>query len=384
LSDDQFLAGERDTALDGWRAIAALLIVFCHCGSDLRRPPFVVFGFSGVHLFFVLSGYLISKPYLACLIAGQPLPSWRRYALRRFTRIYPAFIVALAFYTLMRVAAHLHPPSTASLISHALLVFNWGDRADFFSLNAVMWSLAIEVQFYVILPMAAGIAARVASDNGQRAALMIIIGFVLVGLVSRALEYSTSPFGTVRFRLPFSFLDLFAMGILAGYVELTYGTWLRLQLASRWVLGISAGVSVLALNNWALAGGSFDWFTPPSIQHACLYPIGLCAAFALLLLVLRSRTRHHVPALTSRVAIFLGQISYSVYLYHIAVEYTLLAVAPKRISTWLGGHNFIYGLVSLPLVVVVSYIAYRLVEAPAISWGARLSARSQPIPVTRS
>ncbi len=383
LKDDQSLA-ERDEALDGWRGIAALIIVFCHCGSDLRHRPFVVFGFSGVHLFFVLSGYLISKPYLARLLAGQPLPSWRRYALRRITRIYPTFIVALAFYSLMRVAAHLHPPSTGSLISHALLVFNWGDRAQFFSLNAVMWSLAIEAQFYVILPLAAAIARWLARDKGERAVLMILIGLILVGLLSRGLEYSTSPPGTVRFRLPFSFLDLFAMGILVACVELKYGVRLRGQLAMRVALGVFASLSVLALNNWVLASGTFDWFTPPTIQQACLYPIGLCAAFALLLLVLRSRSRYHVPVLTSRGAIFLGEISYSVYLYHIAVEYTLLALAPKRISSWLVGHNFIYGLVALPFIVVVSYVAYRLVEAPAVSWGARWSARSQPVPVTRS
>ena len=374
---------ERDEALDGWRGIAALLIVFCHCGSDLRLPPFVLFGFSGVHLFFVLSGYLISKPYIARLLAGKPLPSWKTYALRRITRIYPAFIVALAFYSVMRFATHLHPPSTGKLISHALLFFNWGDRAEFFSLNAVMWSLAIEAQFYVIWPLAAAIASRVARGNGTRAVLIILIGFAVVGVVSRALEYSTSPLGTnVRFRLPFSFLDLFTTGALVACVELKRGAWLRGQHALRWGLGVFASVSVLALNNWALASGTVDWFTPPTIQRACLYPIGLCVAFALLLLILRSRARYSVPILTSRAAIFLGQISYSVYLYHIAVEYTLLAITPKGISTWLGSHNFIYGLVALPFVVVVSYVAYRLVEAPVVSWGARWSARRQAMAVT--
>src|SRR5882724_10656327 len=154
------LRGDRDEALDGLRAIAALMVVFYHCGVELRLPPFVIPGYSGVHLFFVLSGYLISRPFWARLVSGQPLPSWRKYGARRFVRIYPTYFVALVVFIAMRFAGHLHTPTFADVLLHALLVFNWGDAAQFFVINIAMWTLAIEAQFYVILPIAAGLARK--------------------------------------------------------------------------------------------------------------------------------------------------------------------------------------------------------------------------------
>ncbi len=109
-------SADRDEALDGLRAIAALLVVFYHCGVQLEVPPFVLPGYSGVHLFFVLSGYLISRPFWARLVNGQPLPSWRRYAARRFVRIYPTYFVALFVFVAMRFIGNAHRPTVTDVL----------------------------------------------------------------------------------------------------------------------------------------------------------------------------------------------------------------------------------------------------------------------------
>jgi peptidoglycan/LPS O-acetylase OafA/YrhL len=368
--------GDRDDALDGLRAVAALMVVFYHCGVQLELPPFFIPGFTGVHLFFVLSGYLISRPFLARIVAGQPLPSWRRYAVRRFVRIYPTYFVALIVFIAMRFIGHLHAPTHGDMLRHALLIFNWGKPAEFFTINIVLWTLAIEAQFYVILPIAAALAYGLGARRGRLGALLMVLAFVIIGLVSRGLEYSMTRVGDVRFRLPFSFLDLFAMGILAAYLELTQATFLRQRLVLRATLLLCGLALLFASNYWLVAGGS-DWLTPPTLPLVCLYPIGICAAFALIVLGVRCRARYEVAVLTSSPLTFIGRISYSIYLYHVGVGFFLLTRLPRGPGLWLGSHPKVYALAQLGPVIIVSYLAYLAVELPSLRWVERFSLRAR-------
>jgi peptidoglycan/LPS O-acetylase OafA/YrhL len=377
MTEAELARGDRDEALDGLRAVAALMVVFYHCGVELELPPFFVPGFTGVHLFFVLSGYLISRPFLARMLAGEPLPSWQRYAVRRFVRIYPTYFVALIVFIAMRFAGHLHAPTHSDMLRHALLIFNWGQPAEFYTINIVMWTLAIEAQFYVILPIAAALAHSFGPRRGRLGALLMVLACVLIGLVSRGLEYSMTLVGQVRFRLPFSFLDLFAMGILAAYLELTQATFLRQHLKLRATLLLLALALLFASNHWLVSAGGSDWLTPPTLALVCLYPIGICAAFALIVLGLRSRARYGVAVLTSSPLTFIGRISYSIYLYHVGVGYFLLTRLPRGASLWLGSHQKIYALAQLGPVIIVSYLAYRAVELPSLRWVERFSLRAR-------
>lgn len=369
--------GHRDQALDGLRGIAALLVVFFHCGVELRFPPLVLPGFSGVHLFFVLSGYLISRPFLGRLLTGATLPSWRKYAARRFVRIYPTYFVALVVFVCMRFAGHLHIPSLRDVLLHLMLVFNWGTPAEFLSINIVMWTLAIEAQFYVLLPIAALLARRAASGGSRRACVWLVVAFVLTGWSSRALEYSFSLPGELRFRLPFSFLDLFAMGILVAHLELTHASLLRGRTFLRGTLLACAFAALFGVNAWLLAAGGGDWLSPPSLVLAWLYPTVVCAGFGLILLLVVTRTHSAVPVLTGAPLVFVGQISYSMYLFHVGVGYFLLTRLPPRIGLWLGAHPPIYALAQLGPVIFVSYLVYRAVELPSLRWIERFSLRSR-------
>lgn len=369
--------GDRDEALDGLRAIAALMVVFYHCGVQLQWPPFVIPGYSGVHLFFVLSGYLISRPFWARLLDGQPMPSWRRYAARRFMRIYPTYFVALVVFVAMRFAGRLHAPSLTDILLHVLLVFNWGDAAQFLAINIAMWTLAIEAQFYVILPVAAGLAKRFAPARGRLGALLVGLAFVLVGWLSRYLEYRSTQPGELRFRLPFSFLDLFAMGMLVAYLELTHAAYFRARSSLRGWLLFCAAALLLGTNYWLVATGGFDWLRPTTLALACLYPTLICAAFALILLVVLTRARSQVAVLTSAPFVFIGRISYSMYLFHVGVGYFLLTRLPRDLGLWIGTRPPVYALVQLGPVLLVSYVAYRLVELPSLRWVENFSLRAR-------
>src|SRR5882724_2528653 len=353
------------------------MVVFYHCGVQLQVSPLVIPGYSGVHLFFVLSGYLISRPFWARLVNGQPLPSWRKYGARRFVRIYPTYFVALAFFIAMRFAGHLHTPSFADVLLHVLLVFNWGEAAQFLAINIAMWTLAIEAQFYVILPIATALARRFAPAGGRLGALLVGLAFVLIGWVSRWLEYRSTLPGELRFRLPSSFLDLFAMGMFVAYLELTQAASLRARRALRGGLLLWAAALVLGTNYWLVVAGGGDWLSPPTLALACLYPTLICAAFALILLAVLTRVRYRVPVLTSAPFVFIGQISYSMYLFHVGVGYFLLTRLPRSLGQWLGLHPPVYALTQLGPVVIVSYLVYRLVERPSLRWVESFSLRAR-------
>ena len=353
------------------------MVVFYHCGVQFQFPPFIIPGFSGVHLFFVLSGYLISRPFWARLVNGQPLPSWRKYAVRRFVRIYPTYFAALVVFIAMRFAGHLHTPTFGDVLLHALLIFNWGHPAQFLAINIAMWTLAIEAQFYVILPIAGGMAKKLAPGRGRLGALLIGVAFLIVGWVSRGLEYRATFTGDLRFRLPFSFLDLFATGMFVAYLEFTNAHYLRERRLLRGALLLSAAILLFGTNHWLVAAGGSDWLSPPSLALACFYPTFICAAFALILVVVLTRTRRSIPILTSAPLVFVGRISYSMYLFHIGVGYFLLTRLPRGLGLWLGSRPPVYALVQLGPVLLVSYLAYRAVELPSLRWIERFSLRSR-------
>src|SRR5689334_23820416 len=148
--------------LDALRGLAIALVYAFHIDSFARRPlrmppsdslalAFVHGGMSGVDLFFVLSGFLLSLPFLAERFGGRRL-ELRRYAERRARRILPAYVVGVT------VVASLYARSTADLWSglpylvfaQSFSVLHHG-VAEFRLASNVWWSVATEVQFYFVL-----------------------------------------------------------------------------------------------------------------------------------------------------------------------------------------------------------------------------------------
>ena len=157
-------AGGRLDALDGLRGLAALGIVLLHVWmfdhGDAGRPPKgpadLVIGELrlGVPLFFVLSGFLVFRPWAAAALDGRPAPRPGRYVLRRAARIVPAYWAALAAaFVGLRVVDHPLLEATA--------------KQD---LDPPMWTLGVEVSFYAILPLVGWAATRIGRRRGARPA----------------------------------------------------------------------------------------------------------------------------------------------------------------------------------------------------------------------
>src|SRR5258708_3098718 len=152
--------------LDGVRAFACLIIIWFHVYRIPRDLPvwstqpfsnrllnsFLLFGKYGVTLFFVLSGFLLFLPFAKALLFEKTWPSIRQFYVRRVFRILPAYYLSLILIVLLFQRQYLQPEHWKELGLFFVFLMD-SSRATFKQLNAPFWTLAIEWQFYMLLPL---------------------------------------------------------------------------------------------------------------------------------------------------------------------------------------------------------------------------------------
>ncbi|SRR6266567_2940041 len=190
--------------LDGVRAIACLSVVAYHLTlittHDLRlwrpdRLPALVTsimftGDTGVNLFFILSGFLLFMPYAKALLFDQAWPAMRTFYIRRVLRILPVYYVSLFLMILIYRPDFLLPKRMGDLFMFLILFLDSSPTA-FKQINGPFWTLAVEWQFYLILPLLAlGIAFVVRRGSLRRrlvALLACLVALMAWGLLTRFL-----------------------------------------------------------------------------------------------------------------------------------------------------------------------------------------------------
>lgn len=189
--------------LDALRGIAVLLVIFFHLGSvDMAVFPAVGaalspfrYGYTGVHLFLVLSGFCLTHSMIHRARAGKA-PGYRAYMAARWRRIAPPYYAAMALYLAIPLAALLTGRTAATtgrfltwrqVTVHGLFLHGlWGDTI--YAINTPFWSLSLEFQFYLILPLLLAVAARfgsaamVAGVLAATVAFRLLLAFLAPGL----------------------------------------------------------------------------------------------------------------------------------------------------------------------------------------------------------
>jgi peptidoglycan/LPS O-acetylase OafA/YrhL len=289
--------------LDGVRAIAVLLVVVQHWIANpfnLGAP----FGFIGVTMFFVLSGYLISRILFQAkerLDRGQAAlgAALRIFYIRRFLRIFPIYY--LTIFVLWALGDPEFRESIGWLTTYTINFYflKGGDRLS----TGHLWTLAIEEQYYIVYPLIVLLCT-------PRQRLRALIGMCAVAFVSRiALDmYGVSVPHNKYFTL--CCFDSFAMGGMLAHWELSRGkesvqAFFRKPRTGAVVALIVIGFGALGALLGDKASLRVVWFRTV-ISIASLYVVGLA--------LLETRTLGRV--LGNRTLVFLGKISYGLYLYH--------------------------------------------------------------------
>lgn len=349
--------------LTGVRFIAAFWVVCYHAmpRGDLPAPVAAVVtgGYSGVSLFFVLSGFILAHVYGDAAAPGHRFPT-RPFLVARFARIYPAYLAALLFALPALIREVLVNPdaptgfrlggvclSTVSMLQ--AWVPGWGCWW-----NCPGWSLSVEAFFYVAFPFLAPRLLRMSAGSlagvGMAAwlAALALAPFTTVDVagegtwLGRDLQLPGVTAWTPLVRLP-----EFIIGICASRALRTTASAPRIG----WFAGCVAGLSVVG----AAA-------LPPSNTRFMLLWPGLSLAYALLIAALASPL--HRSLLSSRVFQRLGNASYSLYLIHAVAHGYVLAVINR---TWGREHagGWVVFLLYVSIALVMSLVLHDVVEVPA-------------------
>lgn len=385
-------------ALDGLRGLAALMVLTTHVAFHTGAVTSVGFGpivsrFDlGVCLFFLLSGFLLYQPWALSAMSGTPGPSTRRYARKRFARIYPAYFIVVV------VVLGLYPPVAVApakeWLSYLTLTQIYVPGVEVPQLTQ-MWSLATEAAFYLVLPLiawAAGRRHRGDPDRSARWQWLVLGAMAATALIFHLVRAWTTwlPDWLSSFWLP-GHLDWFAAGMALALVRARLasgprpggrGPYRGMQEMARDVttcLVIAALLFAIACT--PVAGEYFfdERFGPdlagPWGQLAKHYLYGGVAFFLLLPLVLGPRDSAYARALSSPLMQRLGTVSYGVFLWHLL----LISVIANALGLGVFGGGF---LILWPLTVAASVavaaVSWRFLEKPILRRSERPS--SQPLP----
>ena len=364
------------------RAIAALAVLVTHVsfrsgdyartliGPALGRLDF------GVAIFFVLSGFLLSRPWLARWSRRAPAPSTGRYLWKRVLRIFPVYVIAA---TAALVLLPGNNGASAALWVKTLLMGNIYLDDQLPDGLTQMWSLATEVAFYVVLPAIMWVALsgrrREHSPRNQLGlviAALALINVVWVMVLATRLDTSHSMTGLW---LP-SYLTWFSVGIIIAACSVdTHRAEAddpvvpsRVTFALR-QLGLSpgicwtAGLALFAIAATPLAGPIS--LTSPTLGEAMTKNLLYAAAAGLLILpgVFADPAGLYIRVLSWPVLRHLGHLSYGVFCVHIIV---LELVADWIDAALFEGHWLELFALTLAISLVVAELLYLLVERPTM------------------
>ncbi len=328
--------------LDGLRALAVLAVVASHIELSFCRG-----GFVGVDVFFVISGYLIGGILLR-EVAARGRIDYLDFYERRIRRIFPALLAMLAAVTVVAyetflpidLTAFAKMGAAALLFSSNFMLAHSGGYFDFSAANNYLthtWSLGVEEQFYIVLPPLLMLLRRRVADRSIGKVILWLAVLSFAASMPATRLYPTWSF----YLLPTRFWELLA-GVLAYlYAPRLAGLSRAMQTALA-LLGLFCILAPIAL------------YTPfTSFPGLAALPPCLGAA----LLIATGSTLVH-RALSWRVAVLIGQFSYSLYLWHWPL------IVYFRMHPFTHEHTRLAKLAIVTAALAIGYASWRWIETP--------------------
>jgi peptidoglycan/LPS O-acetylase OafA/YrhL len=356
---------------DGLRAIAVLSVVVTHTALLSGANELAWYGRYtarldvGVTIFFLISGFLLYRPFVAAHLDGKAGPRVRDYARRRVLRIVPAYWLAL---TVLAIYPGLAQMWSGHSWVYYLFLQDYDSAWTFGGIQPA-WSLAIEAAFYVALPFLAYAARRagVGRSRGMRVRIEVV-GLAALRAASVVLRAATpgSPASQLHTTLLGTF-DWFALGMLlavasaalAGRREPGIVQLLRRRPSLAWLLALV----LFWFTSTQLGPGGFRVTAGQSLAQHLLYG---AIAFFLLLPAVFADDAGGLPrrVLANRALAWLGLVSYGVFLWHHPIALKLTGANGGALF----GSARMLGITAATLAIAIACatLSYYLVERPIL------------------
>jgi len=338
--------------LDGLRAIAVGAVALHH--HLLLRG-----GWIGVELFFVLSGFMITTILRR---DRRDEMYWKRFYTRRATRILPPVLSLIAL-----VAVYYHPP-VRSLLVYIFFMGNFANltRWGMSPQLGLLWSLAVEEHFYLLFPLAVRYL--------DRRKLMTLLALVIV--VEPALRLIGTSF--VQTYIPiyawtFFRMDGLAMGAMLAVLN-------EDERAIAWLRRWSGGFALLfagifgALSFWMPV--HFDREANTHLFNSLGYSLVAVTSMSVIAYILLHPTVIPSRILQSRPLVFIGSISYGLYLWHISIMLIVMRATHLSITPVSFSHRATVFALSFTASMIFCWVSFRFYEKPIMAWGHRISAQA--------
>ncbi|MBI3162424.1 MAG: acyltransferase [Chloroflexi bacterium] len=368
--------------LDGLRAIAFLIVFLFHT----RHLPF---GWLGVQLFFVLSGFLITDILLRMKESLPRREFFLKFYGRRFLRIFPLyylylFLLAILIFILPSLdlgglKAELGKGFLNQLWVAALYVFDFFHASAFFERSRFfthLWSLSVEEQFYLLWPLLILLTPR--ERFKQLCLTSIGLGFAFRLAITIAYRMQLFPFLSNDPQqavnvLPFSHLDAFAFGAYITRFEIPRP---RLQLFALALAVPAIGVLTDHLSKGAVTF-ALGYDLPMSGFYKEVWGYTLLNYLFAALIYCVARTNFLTTLLESPPLRYLGKISYGLYVYHYGIIAITAAIFRK--------YDLSYALRS-PQMFVTSFVVTLLIASLSFHWFEKpiIGLKDKYFPVARS
>jgi peptidoglycan/LPS O-acetylase OafA/YrhL len=364
--------GRHYPQLDALRGIAALMVVVNHfilVGPLwwIPRSPLRVLalGHEAVILFFILSGFVLTLQ----LISDRRI-SYRDYAIRRICRIYlPYLAVLFTAFSIVNLI-NIEPVKWAGswfndiwtgsfsgreMLDHLLFIGEY--KAN--RVLPVIWSLIYEMRISLMMPLVVYCVSRFSARTCLAAALCIsLVSFAFA--MGRNTDQTSSPSFSGDWAMTAHFLGMFIVGATLAFHRVRWQQWLDKRGRTMLVLAASLTLYflsrlVLSITSGAIGQYIFDWCVVAGAAGM------VCTAIV---------SRRFTLVLAKRPIVFLGTISYSLYLTHTVVLLTVIHLMPASGSPW---HSIVTAAV---LVIPVAAVTHFVVERPSILLGKFLTGRS--------
>ncbi len=359
--------------LDAIRAFAVVLVIITHWFPVEYSINFYTSVFNGVDIFFVLSGFLITRILLENRNESE-IQGTRKgnvvksFFVRRVLRIFPIY------YLTIFVLFIIGPATESDIRNNFVYFFTYTSNFYFFSIQgwdgmlSHLWSLSVEEQFYLLWPW-------LMLYPNKKTLLPIILCSIFIGIAAQ-LYLMDVMLGDI---LTVACLDGFGLGALLAWVSVykpallkkTYPIWVILAI-------ISCALQILRVASHS------SYVVLPSRTLTALCTIWMIIA---IILYREKKSLFFNGLLNNEILVFIGKISYGIYLYHLILPYctaSALVYLNSFLPAGIRAYNFyLIRLENFFILIALSYLSWKLIEQPILRYKKRFTYQDEPVQALR-